>query len=619
MPQPLAIALTLAALAGGVTAQSCFVGAGGASVAAALLPLAGDPAHDEGRTAPLALGFAFPMAGAATALTHCVVESNGVLYLGGAAGPTGLPPLYTYGSLAQLRGSAGSSPRIAPFWRDLWAMPTGWDITTESTPGVAFKVTWLGATNYAATAPARNFSATLYATGVIDFAYDVFPITTAFVGVSVGGGVGATTTAPSNLAGGADSGGLGLVFESFSLATSWDLAGKTVRFTPNGVGGYAASVVCGPVPASHTSYGAGCYAISDSYYALATDAVLANAALQGRAVRFQPTSTTYLVSAANAAFVAPGPGAVNLFATATDDGETTVALPTPLPTPQGPQSTLRVHSNGLLSWGGAAQTFPGGNNYQPAAAPFLAAANAGVWFWHDFNEQETGSGRIVSEFAGNVLRLTWNGVESYANPEVANPSTVQVQVDLASGSITVVFQAVDANASSLFGSATLVGWSPGGASVDGGSQDLATSLPYLALTTNVAPVALSASPAPVSTPTAGTTVTYTHAGVPETAPGSGVRLGLTVLSFGQDVAGFDLGLLGAPGCKAHVASPDATFAFVGSSSTQTTSFAIPPGVPPGLRVFAQGVAVVAPFSLPNGQNSLGAVLSNAIASEIQPQ
>lgn len=621
MPRLLAIVSAAAVLAAASSAQSCFVGAGGASITASLLTTSGglDPLHDEGRTSPLPLGFAFPMAGVAASLTHASIDTNGVVYLSDAAGPLGVAGTYVYGALASLRGGAGASPRLAPFWRDIQQMPTGWDIHSEAVPGVSYKVTWLNTTDYAAIAPARSFSATLFATGAIEFAYDVFAISSTFVGVSIGNGVGATTTPATNLAAGADSGALGLMWENFATAASWDLAGKALRFTPNGAGGYTQSVACVPAIAAHTAYGAGCYTISDSFYVQHVSATQAAAALAGQSVRFQSTGASYLVAAGGGAFVPPGAGAANLFATATDDGEALLVPSAPLATPQGPQTTLRVHSNGLISWGVAPQSFPGGVNYTPAAAPFLAAANAGIWFWHDHNEQEAGSGRIVWEEIGGVLYVTWNDVESYANPEVQNRSTVQAQLTLATGEVVLVFQAVDGNATSPYGSATLVGYSPGGVSVDGGSQALATALPYVVPTANLLPVALSAAPAPISTATTGTLVTYTHAGVPENVPGSGVRLGLTILSVGQDLPGTDLGFLGAPGCALHVAALDATYAFLGPGSTQTTTFVVPPGVPGGVRVFAQGAALVAANSLPNGQNSLGIVLSNAVASTIQAQ
>jgi hypothetical protein len=620
MHRILASVCALTAFAAVATAQTCFTPTGGATVAPSLIQFTGaDPVADEGRTPPLAMGLTFPMAGVATPLTHCVIETNGVMYLAGPSGPTGLPGNYVYGSLASLRGATGSSPRIAPFWRDIQNMPTGWDITAESVPGVSYTVRWLNTTNYAAISPARSFSATLFATGEIEFSYDVFTISTTFVGVSAGNAVGATTTPPSNFAVGANTGALALAWESFGTAASWDLSGKTIRFVPNGLGGYTQSMTCGPIPASHTAYGAGCYTISDSYYSLAADAVAANATLSGFALNYLPTSSSYLITATVGTFVPPSASAVPVFATPTDDGEAVVTPSLALPTPQGPQGTLRVHSNGLISWGAAAQTFPGTNNYTPTAAGFLGAANPGIWFWHDFNESEPGSGRIVREEIGGVLYITWNGVENYASPEVINPSTVQAQINLATGQVSILHFIVNNNASSIYGSATLSGWSPGGASADGGSQTIAASLPYLVPSVNLSPVALTAAPAPVSTPAAGTTVTYTHTGVPEAAPGSGVYLGLTILSVGQDLAGTDLSFLGAPGCKLHVASLDATFSFLGVGSTQTTTFAIPAGVPGGFTLYAQGAAIIAPNSLPNGQNSLGVALSNAIASQIQAQ
>lgn len=602
------------------TAQICFNPVGGTSVVPSLIQFTGaDPVADEGRTPPLAMGITFPMAGVATPLTHCVIETNGVMYLSGAAGPAGLPVNYTYGSLANLRGAAGSSPRIAPFWRDIQNMPTGWDITVESVPGVSYTVRWLNTTDYAATGPARSFSATLFASGAIEFSYGNFTIINTVVGVSAGNAVGSSTTAPTNLAAGGSTGVLALAWEGFASAAVWDLTGKTIRFAPNGSGGYTITAPCAPPPATHTSYGAGCYTASDSYYSLLGDAVVANAALQGRTINFLKTPTTYLVTTGGGVFLPPSVGAAPVFPVATDDGESTITPSIPLATPQGPQATLRVHSNGLVSWGGAGQTFPGGNSWTPSAGAFLNASIPAIWAWHDFNESEAGSGRIVWEQIAGKVYITWNNVENYSVPAAINRSTMQIQLTLATGNVSVVFQNVDSNPTSQYGSATLVGYSPGGPSTDGGSQDLSTSLPYLIPSVNLAPVALTASPAPVSTATTGTVVTYTHTGVPEAAPGISVYLGLTILSVGQDLAGIDLGFLGAPGCKLHVTSLEATFAFVGVASTQTTTFALPPGVPAGFSLYAQGVALVAANSLPNGQNNLGAVLSNAIQSTVQAQ
>lgn len=128
------------------------------------------------------------------------------------------------------------------------------------------------------------------------------------------------------------------------------------------------------------------------------------------------------------------------------------------------------------------------------------------------------------------------------------------------------------------------------------------------------PLSIAASPAPVSSATAGTTVGYTIGNIPEYTPGSGARLGLTVLSFSGDLAGTSLAALGLPGCQLHVNSLDFTIGWVAGGASWTTSIAIPPGVTPGTQLYAIGIALVAPNSLPNGQNAFGAVTSNGVKS-----
>jgi hypothetical protein len=95
-----------------------------------------------------------------------------------------------------------------------------------------------------------------------------------------------------------------------------------------------------------------------------------------------------------------------------------------------------------------------------------------------------------------------------------------------------------------------------------------------------------------------------------------VYLGVTILSVGQDLPGTSLAFLGMPGCNLHVASLDATLAFVGNANSLTTQFAIPSGVAPGTQLFAQSAALIVPNSLPNGQNAFGATLSGGVASYI---
>ncbi len=56
--------------------------------------------------------------------------------------------------------------------------------------------------------------------------------------------------------------------------------------------------------------------------------------------------------------------------------------------------------------------------------------------------------------------------------------------------------------------------------------------------------------------------------------------------------------------------------FVGATNSLTTQFQIPAGVAYGTQLFAQSVALIAPNSLPNGQNAFGATVSNGLATFI---
>jgi hypothetical protein len=237
------------------------------------------------------------------------------------------------------------------------------------------------------------------------------------------------------------------------------------------------------------------------------------------------------------------------------------------------------------------------------------------FYLRDYNEAEAGSGRIKREEvvvgSDTILYVTWDNVENYSNPLVANPGTMQMQMNLTTGVVTIVWTNVDANATSGFGSSHLVGYTPAGASNDGGSVDLATTLPVVTASLNMSALSLAASPAP----TAGATVVYTTNNIPEFAPTSGLYVAVNIISLGGVPApGLDLGFLGAPGCAALIATLDMTQAMVGVTPSQTVSFPLPLTVPTGFQFFSQSAALFAPNTLPNGQNAFGMTTSNGISS-----
>ena len=360
------------------------------------------------------------------------------------------------------------------------------------------------------------------------------------------------------------------------------------------------------VTAAHSSYGTGCYTISDSLYAAYATATTASAALDGSMLVLTPNGTSYLASRTTAAFVPPS-GAATVLALG-DDDVVTVPLATPFAFPGGSTSALRVYSNGIIASAPLAMTLA--QSAAPSALTLLNEA-AGAWYaWHDFDPSEVGSGAISTEQLGGVHYVTWNAVENH--PAGSNPSTLQFQFDLATGVVRIVCSSLGNVGTDPF----LFGWSPAGPSVDAGPIDMGNALPQTIAAQNALPLQLTASPAPISTPTTGTLVTYTVNQVPEAAPGSGVRLALVVVSLNQDLPGTSLASLGMPGCWLAVGSLDVPVLCGGTGPTMTAPLGLNAGIPPGSRFFATAIAFVQSFSLPNGMNAFGAVTSNGVASTI---
>lgn len=568
------------------------------------------------------MNFVFPMGGVAVSYTHAQIQSNGVMFLTNGAASGATTTGYSTSpatQLTNLSGTLGQPPRIAPMWRDLNILATnGAGVYFNNTIAGKFVATWVNAVPYGLTAPIFTLQVQLLATGEVHFYYSSTTGSTSATisGISQGNAIAAVAGVDlTNVAG--NSGTTQLMFEQFP-ANMLDLANKFLHFAPNVFGGYDETAAdCG---AFNQNYGKGCYDISDSFYQRFADAAAAAAGLQGQSLTLTPAGSQYTASWGTGTLLPPTAAAVNVFATATDDGEIVVTPSLPFPSPTGPQASVRVHSNGLVSWGLAAQTFPGTNSYTPTVRGFLDAANAGIYAWHDYNEAEASSGRIKREEivlgTDTVLCITWDGVENYSTPTGANPGTLQFRLNLTTGVVVLVWPTVDADITSTFSTAHLVGFTPAGISVDDGGILLATALPLTTQPVNMAAMTLSASPAPISTVSLGTVVTYTTSGMPEYSLGAGTYIGLNVISVGQVPNGVDLVAMGAPGCFVYVASLDITQAMVGATPTQSVTLTIPTLVPPGFELYSQSVTLVAPFSLPNGQNAFGMTVSNGVRQRI---
>lgn len=568
------------------------------------------------------LNFVFPMGGVAASYTFAHIQSNGVIFLtnGAASGATTTGYSTTPATqLENLQGTAGQPPRLAPMWRDLdnLAANGGGVFFNNTIPG-KFVVTWSNTVQFGTASPVFTVQAQLFNSGEVHFYYTENSASSAAVicGVSQGNAVAAVPSVDFTAPGG--NSGTSMLLHEQLAANAFDLGTKFIHFAQNVFGGFDETATdCG---AFNQGYGSGCYDVSDSVYQYFTDSAVASAALANQSVVLTPTNGQYVVSWGGGTFVPPTAAAVNVFAAPTDDGEQIVTPSLAFPTASGPQTQLRVHSNGVISWGAVAQTFPGTTSYTPTSSGFLNGANAGFYAWHDYAENDTGSGRIEREEiivgTDTILCLTWDNVESWPL-NVVNAGTLQFQLNLNNGVAKLVWTTVDNNTASTYGSAHLIGYSPAGASQDTGSINFATSLPVTTPSGNMVALALSASPAPVSAPSTGTAVTYTTTNMPPfDASSPPVYVGVNVISLGQIPTGLELGIIGAPGCKVYVTSLDLCQSMIGSTPTQSVSLPIPPGVPAGLELYSQSAVLFLPGSLPNGQNAFGMTLSNGIRQRL---
>jgi hypothetical protein len=595
------------------------------------------PVDDEGRTQPaVPLGFTFPMAGTAfgPGFTHVFIESNGELYLTnnlyGTVGVLG-NAYYGINYIDELRGTGAlfSNPRIVGFGGDNEAGNGGtYSITVDTSVPNQCTINWNDMQDYNGNFPymSSSWATTLYSTGVVDFHYGSgLPTGQAsfndiIVGISVGDSVGTFSEPEQDMTSGtADSGTLGLLYEHFPYGTGTDLGSKTVRITPNGIGGFIASVVC--EGASHEEYGVGCYELNHSVYELHPDAAMAQAALTGNALSLTNNGSGYtlnwLPGVAGAMYVAPSGTATPLFPN--DDGSDTIVPSVAMTVPGGTETDLTISHNGIITCG------PFGNNdwnYYPNGQDLADATGRAFYAWHDYADTDTGSGQIKYEEAnvgGNqILYVTWDNVDMWPIG-VVNLGTMQYQINLTTGNVMILWTVVDPDTSSFFGSQHLVGYTGPGAGTDPGSVNFATS-PSLNAPDAEHSLALSASPPPVFT-IAGPSVpiTYQIDNLHDLSPAlPGFFLASLVFSFNPPIVpgGIDLTLVGidAPGCNLNVGSLDVLYNISPTGTSHGEVIVVPQPLAPGTTFYVQAANFIIPNSLPGGLNNFGLIVSNGVRS-----
>lgn len=556
------------------------------------------------------MNISFPMVGGAfPAYTHIAVNTNGCAFLWNAA--TGILGATSTGysttaatQVTNIRGAVGGSARIAPLWRDLnlLAANNGAVFLNNSIPGKCV-VTWRNAVQFGSTSPVFTVQAQLFANGTVTFFYNNAASSAAtIVGVSPGNAIasvpGVNLCPGPNLATASS-----LVYEQF-LANTLDLAGNVVTFTPNGAGYDETCSAC--VPAFNQNYGSGCYNYFASFYQSFATAALAAPALSNTSYTMTLNPNGYTVAAASATLF-PTTNATNLVLT--DDSEVLApVLSAPLSFPGGSTTQLAVCSNGYV-----AAALGNSTTFNVSSTLLLGNPQSAWYVSHDMNPTIVGSGQVKYEETGGVVYVTWDGCWDFGGTSAADANTMQIQLDLVTGNVTVVFGTLSPLGASGIG--WVVGWSPGGPSSNPGSTTLPPATPFT--TSPDAPgLAMSAAPAPVSTGTSGTLMTYSLSNIPDANVSSGIYIASTILSLGQDLAGTDLAPF-APGCRQYFTTLDVFLSpVILTGPTGSQQFSIPAGVAPGFEFYAQGVALVFPGSLPGGLNPGGVVTSNGVRSVI---
>ena len=578
-----------------------------------LAPLAGatagfgdDVAFDE---QPLGFSITF----GANVYTHTVITENGIMYLttgGGTNGPTGLGTAYQDIDVA-LGTTIGDDPRIAPPFMDFWSQPgVSGGVWINTSVSGKFIVTWERMVEWWATTqpgpdPLYTFQAQIDSTGNVQFYFDGNVTGTANAGQNdprtiVSRGDGVVDPGSSDLSSGvAQNLNDYVIYEAFPAfvppaASPFDMNDQTVQFINAGTGYLAINQGC--TPALHEPYGQGCYDVSDSFYEELTPTAmdLDGSIINGLSLGGIPSSGYLVTTSAGAGSIAPGPNAT-VMPLGDDDFQDSNIV--------GGTLGVWVGSNCNIALGGG-----NSNGFTPSLTTMLNDQFEGLYAWTDLHSASGGgAGDIWYEESGTTATVTYLGVSGW---NTGVPNTVQFIWDTATGSFSIEFE----NLSTTNPEVWLVGHSPAGASVDDGGRDL-SALNSAVMSANNAPaLSLDASGAPISSSTAGSTVTYTIDNMAAFAPGLGI--GLVAISFNQTNPGLPLGFLGAPGCNAYIGSLDVTLAVVGAGSSLSTTFNIPAGAPSGVELFAQGINLVQPNSLPNGQNAFGMQLSNGIRSYV---
>lgn len=365
-------------------------------------------------------------------------------------------------------------------------------------------------------------------------------------------------------------------------------ANISIHYTPGG----------NPIQvASQQPYGAGCYKFNRTFYEW----------FPNTALGFDLGNRSMLLRLNTSGGYDVGPGSGNWFTPTSanlalgDDATVTQSLPFPLLYPaQGTFLTtlqLELCTNGFVS-----PAASNGNSSAPTVGAWLSGA-ARWGNWYDFDPSSVGSMHWDVDPSNTAAYVTWlavptafKGTANTAYP-AADLSTMQIAF-FVNGDVEFRWQAM----SLVYGGTkpTLVGWTPGGSTIDPGSKDLlvaSTIQSFATQSVDNAPLALDVTGRPVIN----TSFNWVTSNI---TPGTAV--GATLFGFQKLTPAVNLGIIGAPDCFQHL-NFFSNSVFLVSGTTATIPWAIPNNnALNGVALFGQSLTFTPGF------NPLGVLTSNGV-------
>ena len=501
---------------------------------------------------PQPIGFAFPFAGAT--YTDISISDHGIAFLSNAGVPAAPNPAAPFVYTPDPAGLVVNGPVLSPFWSD--TIPGTGDIFINST-ATELTVTWQDVTYFGAPVGTDyTFQMKLSDNGQVQFFYDTrVTNNSTFGGVSDNGVIGVSPGAPATLPAAVDLSTSPVTaddttFELFAIANTFDMAGTGITMVPLSPGWFVTSLSC----ASTETYGTGCNSSPAHIYEIMATGTFD---LAGTTITMLRTGNGYIaLDSIPGVFITPSPTAQVV--ALGDDVEETVTLSAALPIPGGATTALSVSSNGQITLDATGN----GTAFTPDVPTWLATSAPMVSpMWHDFQPDAAGSGTISFEEVGGIAIVSWNNVFNWGQ---TTGETFQVQFNLATGDITIVYDPIHNNV----GTDYLVGLKAGGSQSDFGGNDLSAELAATVIVNDIEVQSLTLDS---NAPALGSNWDLTTTNIDPVSP-----IAITFFGTAQG-PGIPFSVIGlsAPGCSVWINTVVGTATALATAGAATTSIPVP--------------------------------------------